>query len=300
MKILILGGAGMLGHKMAQTLSARFPETRWTIQGARTDDRWQRIPLMQDRRCFDGVDVTDWQRLERLLRDLHPDALVNCVGVVKQRPEATSPIPSIQINSLLPHRLAALVAEWGGRLVHFSTDCVFSGRRGSYTEADPTDAEDLYGRSKALGEVTEEPNALTLRTSIIGRELEHHQSLLDWFLLGGRREVQGFRRVWWSGVTTNHLADLVADIVERHPTLAGLYQVSSGRMSKYDLLCRIRDAYGVRVDVKPVDQPEADRSLDGSRLGAAIGYRCPSWETLMAQLVGDPTPYDLYVGRSVG
>lgn len=296
MKVLILGGAGMLGHKMVQSLSARYPDTWWTVWGSKGDEPCRRIPFLQSDRCLEKVDVTDWPALRSLLEGLRPDAIVNCVGVIKQRAEATSPIPSITINSLLPHQLAAAAMAWGGRLIHFSTDCVFSGRKGAYTEADISDAGDLYGRSKSLGEVAG-PNALTLRTSIIGRELENHQSLLDWFLLGTHTRVKGFRRVLWSGVTTNHLADVVGDLIERHPNLAGLYQVSSGRISKYELLCLLREGYGLPLEIEPDDGPVNDRSLDGSRLKAAIGYQCPPWHELIAQLVQDPTPYDRYVKR---
>jgi dTDP-4-dehydrorhamnose reductase len=218
---------------------------------------------------------------------------VNCIGVIKQRAEAQSPIPSITINALLPHRIAETLAGWGGRLIHFSTDCVFSGRRGHYSETDPSDAEDLYGRSKFLGEAAG-PNALTLRTSIIGRELDHHKSLLDWFLLGRHVRVSGFTNVWWSGVTTNHLADVVADLTDRHQSLSGLYQVSSGRISKFELLCHLRDGYGLQIEVEPDDGLVNDRSLDGSRFAAATRYQCPPWERLITQLVSDPTPYESY------
>ena len=285
MRILVLGGGGMLGHKMVQTLSAKYRDTWWTLR------RGPRIPFLPLDRCIEGVDVSDWSALQGLLDKVRPDVIVNCVGVIKQRDEAESPIPSLTVNALLPHQLAQAAAVRGGRLIHFSTDCVFSGRKGRYTEADLSDAEDLYGRTKFLGEVAG-PNALTLRTSIIGREVNHHRSLLDWFLLGAHTKVRGYRRVWWSGVTTNHLAGLVGDLIERHPSLDGLYQVSSGRISKYDLLCMVREAFDVRVEVEPDDGPVNDRSLDGSRFAAAVGYRCPPWEGLIAQLVNDPTPYD--------
>jgi len=284
MKVLILGGGGMLGHKMVQAASRRFPETWWTCR-TRPD-----APFLPGDRVVEDVNVMDWEVLRATLERLEPGVIINCVGVIKQRAEAASPIPSITVNALLPHRLAEKAAEWGGRLIHFSTDCVFSGHRGQYTETDLSDAEDLYGRSKFLGEVAA-PNALTLRTSIIGRELAHHQSLLDWFLLGGHKRVRGYTRVWWSGVTTNHLAELVCDLVERHPSLSGLYQVSSGRISKFELLCQVREAYGVPAVIEPEDQPVNDRSLDGSRLAGAIGYRCPPWDQLLAALATDPTPY---------
>jgi len=289
-RVLVLGGEGMLGHKMVQALSARFPETWCTLRGQKDAPSLAPVPELRTERVIEGVDVVDFAALEALLRARRPDVVVNCVGVIKQRVEAAAAVPSITINSLLPHRLAAVLETWGGRLIHFSTDCVFSGRKGHYTEDDASDAEDLYGKSKFLGEVAG-PNALTLRTSIIGRELEYHASLLDWFLLGGRRHVRGFRQVFWSGVTTNHLAGVVADLIERYADLGGLFQVSSGRISKYDLLCLLRDGYGMAVEVEPDDGPREDRSLEGSRFAAAVGYRCPPWPQLIRELVGDPTPY---------
>ena len=277
----------MLGHKMVQRLVRESPEVWWTVRGARAS---LPLPELRSERCIERIDLADWTAVARLLDRLRPDVVVNCAGVIKQRVAAQSPIPSITVNALLPHRLAEAQAAWGGRLIHFSTDCVFSGHRGNYTEADQSDAEDLYGRSKFLGEA-QGPNALTLRTSIIGRELDHHQSLLDWFLLGDQASVRGFTRVWWSGVTTNHLAGLVAQLVRRESPLSGLYQVSSGRISKYDLLRQIRAGYGLDLEVVPDEGPVNDRSLDGSRFAAAVGYRCPPWPELIAELVNDPTPY---------
>jgi dTDP-4-dehydrorhamnose reductase len=284
-RILVLGGGGMLGHKMVQALSRKDRDTWWTLRGGSP------IPFLPLDRCIEGVDVRDWSALHALLVRVRPDVIVNCAGVIKQRHESQNPITSLTVNALLPHLLAEAAAAWGGRLVHFSTDCVFSGRKGAYTEADVSDAEDLYGRTKFLGEVAG-PNVLTLRTSIIGREVKHHQSLLDWFLLGAHTRVPGYRRVWWSGVTTNHLAGLVGRLIERHPSLSGLYQVSSERISKYDLLCMVRNAFDVRVDVEPDDGPANDHSLDGSRFAKAVGYQCPPWEQLIAELVNDPTPYN--------
>ncbi|MDQ2945657.1 MAG: sugar nucleotide-binding protein, partial [Acidobacteriota bacterium] len=202
-KILVLGGAGMLGHKMFQTLRERFPGTLCTTRRAADSPEISRFDRLWKGSAIPGVDVMKPVDLERTLREIRPDFMVNCVGVIKQRREAHLPIPSITVNSLLPHQLAGMAANWGGRVIHFSTDCVFSGKRGQYTENDPSDAEDLYGKSKFLGEVAVS-NALTLRTSIIGRELSEHQSLLDWFLSQNHRKVRGFTRVIYSGVTTNH------------------------------------------------------------------------------------------------
>ena len=285
-RIVVLGGEGMLGHKMFQTLARRFPDTTCTVRGRLDEPFYSRIDLYRPERVIAGVDALNLDGLTRLLAKRQPDVVVNCIGIVKQRDEAQRAIPSITINSLLPHRLAAAAATWGGRVIHFSTDCVFSGRRGAYVEDDFSDAEDLYGRSKYLGEVGAE-NALTLRTSIIGRELSEFRSLLEWFLAQRGKKVRGFTRHFWSGVSTNHLATLVGDIIAEHSQLSGVYQVSSGTINKHELLTLLRDAFRLDVEIVPDDREFCDRSLNGDRFREATGYVCPSW----AELAADPTPY---------
>lgn len=280
----------MLGHKMFQTLSRIFPDVWGTMRGRAADERWRGVGLYDGERLVDNFDAASWDDVVRLLADLRPAVTVNCVGVIKQRADAQSAIPSITINALLPHRIAETVRGWNGRLIHISSDCVFSGRAGNYSEDDPSDALDLYGRSKFLGEIAT-GDVLTLRTSIIGRELHNHESLLDWFLRQNGRTVHGYRRALWSGVTTIHLSELIASLISRHRDLRGLYQVSSGKMSKHDLLVLLRDAYSLNIEIEPDDAVFCDRSLDGGRLEAAIGYRAPSWEVMARQLVEDPTPY---------
>ena len=281
----------MLGHKVFHTLSRAFDDT-WCGLRRWNASTWR--PLHEKPRNLLQLEADDFTSVETELRKHEFELVVNCVGVVKQRAEAMEAIPTITINSLLPHRIAACLEEWGGRLIHFSTDCVFSGRRGDYSETDSSDAEDLYGKTKFLGEVRTE-NALTLRTSIIGRELTNHRSLLDWFLAQNGKTVRGFTRSWWSGVTTNHLADFVAHIVDRKVNLHGLYQVSSAKISKYELLRKLRDAYGLDIELIPDDAFYCDRSLRGDRLREAIGYECPTWDAMIAQLVSDPTDYPLPV-----
>jgi dTDP-4-dehydrorhamnose reductase len=290
MRVLVLGGAGMLGHKVFQVLSARFPDTWCTVREERGDPLLERVDLLATDRTLTEVDAMRIDQVEGTIAELRPDAVVNCIGVIKQRGEAKAAIPSITVNSLLPHRLAAAAARHGGRLVHFSTDCVFSGERGDYREDDFPDAADFYGRSKLLGEVADE-NALTLRTSIIGRELRTHRSLLDWFLSQEGGTVHGYTRVWWSGVTTNHLAEMVAEILQRHPLLHGVYQLAGRKINKHDLLVGIRSAYGAAIEILPDDNAVLDRSLSGERLREAIGYEPPPWADLLAQLAADPSPY---------
>lgn len=295
-KIIVLGAAGMLGHKMFQRLRAAFPGTVAAMRKPAACPPFHRIDLLQGADVVSGIDAMDFEALSAWLSEIRPDYIVNCIGVIKQRPTAQEAIPTITINALLPHRLAALAAGWNGRLIHFSTDCVFSGARGAYTEEDESDAHDLYGRSKFLGEAAG-ANALTLRTSMIGRELVEHRSLLDWFLAQKGRSVRGFRRVIYSGVTTNHLTDLVADIIRNYPDLSGLYQVASRPISKHDLLCFLRDAYSLDVEITPDDAEESDRSMVGQKLERAIGYTAPSWPELVNQLATDRTPYESWLSQ---
>jgi dTDP-4-dehydrorhamnose reductase len=289
-RIVILGVNGMLGHKMFQILTPRFAEVFGTCRALVTSPRLRNVELLRDPRILQGVDAGNWEALHPLLADLRPHWIVNCVGVIKQREAAKAAIPSILINSLLPHRLAELSATWGGNVIHFSTDCVFTGRKGMYLESDESDALDLYGRSKFLGEVAV-PNSLTLRTSIIGRELSEFRSLLEWFLSKRGQRIQGYRKALYSGLTTNYLADLVGRIIENRPDLHGLYQVTSEPISKFDLLCLIRNVFGLDIEIDAVEGEVCDRSMDGRRFASETGMITPSWQALIAAVHNDPTPY---------
>jgi dTDP-4-dehydrorhamnose reductase len=286
----------MLGHKMFQRLRSVFQCTTAIMRNTKTSPPFCHIDLFRGSDVYDGVDCMETDALQQTLVGIQPDFIVNCVGIIKQRPQANDAVAGIAINALLPHQLAAWARAWGGRVIHFSTDCVFSGARGSYIEEDASDAHDLYGRSKFLGEVITE-NALTLRTSMIGREIEEHRSLLDWFLAQKGRSVRGYRRVIYSGVTTNHLADLVSAIIRDYPKLSGLFQVVSAPISKYELLCLLRDAYSADIVIEPDDREVSDRSMRGDKLQRAIGYVAPSWPALVQQLAADPTPYERWLSQ---
>ena len=291
MTVLVLGGTGMLGHKILQHLHARMQHVSCTVRGSAEETLALAPELFRGVNVIYDVDMLDWAALEQLLLQRRPSVIVNCAGIIKQRGEAKAAIPSITINALLPHRLAELCRRWNGRLVHFSTDCVFTGKHGNYSEEDNSDAQDLYGRTKFLGEVNA-PNALTLRTSIIGRELAHYQSLLEWFLSQNRRRVKGYTRAFFSGVTTNYMAELVARIIEEYPRLSGLYQVTGATTSKFDLLCLLRDAFRMDVEIDPDEELFCDRSMKGDKFQEATGYRCPPWTELAMQLARDTTPYE--------
>ena len=291
MDILILGGAGMLGHKLFQRLRQSHPETFCTIRGSVNEGALREVELFHTGNVIENCDASDFPAVERLLLQHKPRVVINCIGIIKQRAEAKRPIPSIEINSLLPHRLASVCEAWRGRFIHFGTDCVFSGQAGNYSETDFSDAHDLYGRTKFLGEVVC-GRALTLRTSIIGRELLHRESLFEWFLQQNHKRISGFTRAMFSGVTTNYMARVVERLIDDHPNLAGLYQVTSQTISKFNLLCLFKDAYQLDVEIVPESKFFCDRSMKGDKFAQATGLVCPSWPELVAELSDDETPYE--------
>jgi dTDP-4-dehydrorhamnose reductase len=288
MRTLILGGNGMLGHRLWLACRERH-DAYATLRGRLASSPG--ATLFAPGRIVEGVSAEDFDSVVGALAAVRPEVVVNCVGIVKQRPAAEDPVASLTVNSLFPHRLARACRIGGIRLVHLSTDCVFSGRRGAYTEEDPPDATDLYGRSKLLGEVTGE-GCLTLRTSMIGRELSGSQGLLEWFLAQRGQTVRGFRRALFSGLTTPALASRIVDVIEQQPDLSGLWHVASDKISKHDLLCLIRDTMSLDVTIEPDDSVEVDRSLDDRLFRAATGLAAPDWPAMIDGLAHDPVAYD--------
>jgi dTDP-4-dehydrorhamnose reductase len=287
MKVLILGAGGMLGHKVWQVFRDRF-DCRATLR-ARPP-----LPIFDDDRVIDGVDATDFEAVKTLIETISPAVVVNCVGVVKQLAAAHDPITSITLNALFPHIVARACEAVGARLIHISTDCVFSGLRGNYTESAPPDPTDLYGRSKLLGEVTasSEPKPLTIRTSIIGRELRTSNGLVEWFLANRGGFVRGFARAVFSGVTTTVFAGMLADVIEHHSDLHGLYHVAAAPVSKYDLLLMVNEAIAGEVTITADESVVIDRSLDASRFQTATGILPPSWPEMIATLAAESPQYD--------
>src|SRR4051794_10629675 len=277
----------MLGHVVLQTLAARY-ETYGTVRGGTgvlPDVAPDAAGLLT------GVAATDFDTVVDAVARTRPEAIVNCIGIVKQLDEAKDASISIAVNSLFPHRLAKLSAAAGSRLVHIGTDCVFSGAKGLYSEDDLPDATDLYGRTKLLGEVTG-PGALTLRTSIVGRELTGAHGLVEWFLSQEGGSVRGFRKAIFSGWTTEALATAIAELLETQPELSGLWHVAAAPIDKLELLTLVRDAFGAEIAIEPDDALVIDRSLDGSRFVRETGIVAPEWADMIARLSeGSPSYY---------
>ncbi len=280
MKVMVIGATGMLGSAVIKLLRARAD---WQVFGTVRSENAKRL-FMSDiaERLFFGVDVEQNDSLIEAFTRIRPDVVINCVGLVKQLVVAEDPLQAIPINAILPHRLARLCKLAGARLVHISTDCVFSGDKGLYTEADAADAKDLYGRSKYLGEV-DYPHAITLRTSIIGHELDGARSLIGWFL-AQTGSVKGYRRAIFSGLPTVEIARVIRDYVIPHPELHGLYHVSAAPISKFDLLTLVAQTYGKTIDIVADDQLVIDRSLDSTQFRQATGFSPKPWAELISSM----------------
>lgn len=277
MKILVFGASGMIGSAMFRVLSS-MPD--WQVWGTlRTDRDKKFFSSEQIDGLVAGVDVEKHESLIRMFARVKPDVVVNCIGLTKHHKEADDPQLALPLNALLPHRMADLCAVAGARLIHVSTDCVFAGTKGNYTEFDAPDADDVYGRSKYLGEV-DYPHAITLRTSTIGHELQSTYGLLEWFL-AQRVSCKGFKRAIFSGLPNIEFARVVKDVVIPRSDLCGLYHVGADPIDKYELLKLIANIYGKQLDIVCDEQFKIDRSLNSTRFNQETGYKPTPWPALI-------------------
>jgi len=277
MRVLVVGATGMLGHTVFRHLPRDRFETWGTLRDAKA---LAHFSPGERERLLTGVDAVDSRVLEGVFDRIHPDAVINCVGVVKQLASSHDPLVVLPINAMLPHQLSRLAGRHGARLVHISTDCVFDGARGGYRESDKADTIELYGQSKYIGEVSDVPHAITLRSSIIGHELETRHGLVEWFL-SQAGSARGFTRAVFSGLPTIEMTRVIADVVLPRPDLSGLYHVSAAPISKFDVLRLVAAEYGAPIAVVPDDSVVIDRSLNSARFTAATGYVAPAWPALI-------------------
>ena len=280
MRLLILGGSGMLGHQLWRGLHAQH-DTWVTLRRPVAD--FAAHNLFDEAKAIQFDDITDDTALERALGQAKPEAVINCVGLIKQRDEASDEAFTLRVNAEFPHRLAKRCGEAGARLIHFSTDCIFAGTKGNYTESDPSDATDLYGQSKHQGEVAD-AHCVTLRTSVIGHELGTNLALLDWFLSQRFQAVNGYTKAIYSGFTTLEMARIVDRILTQHTDLSGVWHVASEPISKFGLLQLCREKLGWEGVIEPNDEFVCDRSLNADRFNQATGYTPPSWEAMISEL----------------
>ncbi len=287
-RVLVLGAGGMLGHKLVQRLGERF-DVHGTLRADGLPAGYAHV-LDPDRIRL-GVRADRLETVQQAIEAVAPDVVINAIGIVKQLPDADREAPTMAINARFPHELAAFARPRGVRVVQISTDCVFSGARGGYAESDVPDPVDLYGRSKLEGEL-DEPGTLTLRTSIVGRELRDAHGLFEWFIANAGGRVGGYSRAIFSGLTTAALSDLVGDVVADHPDLHGVWHASAAPIDKLSLLRRLASAMQITIEIEPDDRLRIDRSLDSSRLRAVTGWAPPSWDAMLEAVGADPTPYE--------
>lgn len=277
----------MLGHKLVQVLREKF-EVFATVRG--NFEEYEKYGFFEKSNLYENVLVENIEEISKIVETLKPDYLINCIGIIKQLPSAKNSVKTIKINALLPHQLAEICDLYNSKLITISTDCVFSGEKGFYGEEDVSDARDLYGKSKHLGEVTEGRH-LTLRTSIIGRELGSAHSLIEWFLSNRGKKIKGFANAIYTGFPTNVFADIIADLILNHKNLSGLYHVSSEPISKYELLILAKKHFQIEIEIEKDLKFKIDRSLDSTKFRQITGFQPESWEEMIEKMAKDKTPY---------
>lgn len=285
MRVLVFGAGGMLGHKLMQVLGPGH-EVFGSVRG----DTGRIAKFAPGENLLSAISVEDPESIRRAVETIKPDVVINAIGIIKQLPDSKNVITTLTVNSIFPHRLADLGREFGFRLITISTDCVFSGSRGNYSEDDVPDAVDLYGKSKNLGEVVGE-NCLTLRTSIIGHELGSSHSLVDWFLSNRGGNVKGFANAIYSGFPTVAFAAIIDNLIRNYPKLSGLYHVSSEPINKYDLLKLINDSYEANVRIQRDEEFKIDRSLDSTRFRTETGFTPDTWDNMIGLMAEDSKIY---------
>jgi len=280
MRILVLGVTGMLGNSIIRA----FENTRYTVFGTlRNIDDLEYFSTSISKNLITDVDITNQDKLIEIFGIVKPKIVINCIGIVKQLKTASDPLTILPINSMLPHRLSHVCQLTNARLIHISTDCVFSGKKGSYCENDLCDAEDLYGKSKLIGELSQYSHEVTLRTSIIGHGLQSSHALVSWFL-AQTQTVQGYTKAFFSGLPTIVLAEIIRDFVIPNKNISGLYHVASKSISKYELLHLIAKIYNKTISIQPNDTVSIDRSLNADKFNHVTGYAPPTWEVLIQKM----------------
>lgn len=278
----------MLGHALFVQLSLQDSLNVYaTARSPKGLSLWLSQDLLK-KICAD-VDANNFDSVTNIIASIQPDIVINCIGLVSEFRIANDLLSLINVNARFPHQVAFLCQTVGAKLIHISTDGVFDGKSGGYTERDEVNISDVYGMSKFLGEVNY-PHCLTLRASIIGHELEGKRGLVEWFL-AQEGKVKGYTKAIYSGLPTIELAYIISDYILPNENISGVYHVSSESISKYDLLCLIADRYGKKIKIEAFDEVAMDRSLDSSAFRSLTGYAPPSWPELVNKMYFDYIKY---------
>jgi dTDP-4-dehydrorhamnose reductase len=287
-KVLVLGAGGMLGHMMVRVLSNGH-DVAGTTRGSQ-DAANPLARFLRAEKWIPQVDVRDDETLSGILRDVCPDVVINCIGLVKQKMDNSTYIDSIEINSLLPHRLASMCSSNGSKLIQMSTDCVFTCDPGVKTMHMTPNATDLYGRTKLLGEVDYE-GSLTIRSSIVGKQLIGSEGLFEWVIAQNNGVINGYRNALYTGVTTMAMAKIVDHLISTQSDLTGIWQIASRPISKYDLVDQLINVLGLNIELREDVSFICDRRLDGSSFTAATGIEIPTWSKMLSEFAADQVHY---------
>lgn len=278
--ILILGASGMLGNAILRFFNSK---RGYKVRGlVRSKSSIKLFPKGIRDSVSSGLNIDNEKSLTNIIEETKSGTVINCIGLVKQISDINNPLIALPINSLFPHKLAKICSNCNSRLIHMSTDCVFSGSKGFYNEKDIPDSRDLYGISKYLGEV-DYPNAITIRTSIIGHELNSSRSLINWFL-NQEGSINGYNQAIFSGLPTNEIAKIIYDYIIPNDRMNGVYHVSSDPISKYELLSLVAKTYGKSIKIIKKNDFKINRSLDSSRFRDATGFIPLSWPELVKSM----------------
>lgn len=282
MRILIFGAGGMIGHRMFKTLKKQGHEVFGTLK--KDLKEYDQFNIFKKSEIVTHLDVLDSKYVIESLNQIQPDVVLNCVGITLRKPEITDEAYCTKVNAEFPHLLDRWCTENKKYLIHFSTDCVFSGKDGPYTEDSVKSATDIYGRTKAAGEVSS-AYSLTLRGSMIGLELFGKTELLEWALSQKGQTIKGYSQAIYSGITTNLMGDLVSKIIAKPPFLTGLYQVSSDPISKYDLLVLINKVFNLNMTILKEEAHATSKVLISKKIQNQIGFICPGWNEMLDQIL---------------
>lgn len=273
MRILVLGVSGLIGSTVFRVLAEN---NQLDVYGSIRSDFYRSFFSSDiSGKIYSGIDIVNYDSLLEALVKIKPDVVINCIGATKHKKEGNEPYDSLALNALFPLRLSNLFEHSNIRFIHISTDCVFSGARGLYSEHDAPDAIDIYGKTKAFGELCTE-STLVLRTSTIGHELNSSHGLLNWFL-SQNGECIGYKNAIFSGLPTVVFAQVIMNYVLGNQELKGLYNVAANPINKYDLLNLISKIYKKEINILENDEVVLDRSLDYSKFSLDTGYKAPEW-----------------------
>ena len=279
-KILILGGTGQLGNTLTRYLLKNYKYD--VISTFKNKKKIKNLNLIPYKKNFFYLNIMNKNNIKKFLTAHKPDIVVNCIGLVKQKINSKNINQAIFLNSILPNFLSNLSIEFNFKLILISTDCVFSGKKGNYSENDTPDPVDLYGQTKYLGEIDNNKQVLTLRTSYVGHEIEDSTGLLEWFFR--QKKVFGYKKAYFTGLPTIELSEIICKYFLKSKNIYGLYNIAGKKISKYNFLKNIISVYNLNIDLNEDSKFKIDRSLNTSKFKKLFDYQPQNWIQLAKKM----------------